>query len=32
MIFIIEGWDNLNCVGNVVEKIGEDNWKARKIG
>jgi hypothetical protein len=27
----IEGWGNPSCVQNVLEKIGEDNWNARKI-
>jgi hypothetical protein len=30
-MFTIEGWGNPSCVQNVVEKIGEDNRKARKI-
>jgi len=28
----IEGCGSWNCVQNDVEKIGEDNWKVRKIG
>jgi hypothetical protein len=27
----IEGWGGPSHVQNVVQKIGEDNWKARKI-
>jgi len=27
----IEGWGSPSCVRNVVQKIGEDNPKARKI-
>jgi len=30
MIPAIEGWDSLNRVQSDVEKIGEDNQKARK--
>jgi hypothetical protein len=28
----IEGWGNSNHVRSVVEKTGEDNQKAKKIG
>jgi hypothetical protein len=28
----IKNWGSPNCVWNVMEKIGEDNWKAWKIG
>jgi hypothetical protein len=30
-MFIIEGWGSPSCVWNVLQKIWEDNWKARKI-
>jgi hypothetical protein len=29
-ILTIEGWGSLSHIQKVVEKIGEDNWKARK--
>jgi hypothetical protein len=28
----IEGWGSSNHIQSVVQKIGEDNRKARKIG
>jgi hypothetical protein len=28
----IEGWGSPSLVQNVLQKIGEDNQKARKIG
>jgi hypothetical protein len=31
-MFAIEGWGSPSRIRNVVEKIGEDNWKVGKIG
>jgi hypothetical protein len=31
-MFAIEGWGNPSHIQNVVEKTGEDNQKAQKIG
>jgi hypothetical protein len=31
-LFTIEGWGNISRIWNVVQKIGEDNQKAKKIG
>jgi hypothetical protein len=31
-MFAIKGWGNQSRVRNVVQKIGEDNWKVGKIG